>query len=140
MVWKRFGTAGGSSGKGGESGGSGISRKVNTSTNTNTDPDPNPNRRASGPLKSRVPKNNTNDNEREHNHNHNAPTGTEDENTHPRTIRTVNTQPIELPDTQHTHHDTPKDDGHDEEEVVMSSTAYPGQEWKPAGLTRWEDW
>lgn len=36
--------------------------------------------------------------------------------------------PIELPVT--------KDDS--SEEILMTSTAYPGQEWKPAGFGGWE--
>ncbi|GAD92391.1 predicted protein [Paecilomyces variotii No. 5] len=38
------------------------------------------------------------------------------------------TEPVELPLRQ--------DDS--SEEIVMSSTAYPGQEWQPAGFARWE--
>lgn len=38
--------------------------------------------------------------------------------------------PVELPG----HKDN------DDEEIVMSSTAYPGQEWRPDGLSQWESW
>lgn len=122
-VWKVAGTDGGRSAS--ASGSFGISHKANTNT------DPNSKRRISQGVsessKSPVP-NNPNDSEDNHNHT----TVNENENTRPRTIRTVNeTQPVELLGTKH--------DGHDEEEVVMSSTAYPGQEWRPAGLARWED-
>jgi hypothetical protein len=43
-----------------------------------------------------------------------------------RMVVTKNTIPIELP--------VPNED---EEEIVMSSTAYPGQEWQPAGFEQW---
>lgn len=51
-------------------------------------------------------------------------------------IRTINEgqSPIELPVPRH--QSGIKDDS--SEEVVMSSTAYPGQEWRPAGLSGWE--
>lgn len=53
------------------------------------------------------------------------------------TIRTINEgqSPIELPAPGQ---GSGKDDESSDEEVVMSSTAYPGQEWRPAGLTGWE--
>lgn len=44
-----------------------------------------------------------------------------------RPVHIKNTIPIELP--------VPND--HDEDEIVMSSTAYPGQEWQPAGFEQW---
>lgn len=44
-----------------------------------------------------------------------------------RPVIAKNTIPVELP--------VPND--HDEEEIVMSSTAYPGQEWQPAGFEQW---
>ncbi|GAM40352.1 hypothetical protein TCE0_038r12639 [Talaromyces pinophilus] len=44
-----------------------------------------------------------------------------------RPVIAKNTIPIELP--------VPND--HDEDEIVMSSTAYPGQEWQPAGFEQW---
>lgn len=46
-------------------------------------------------------------------------------------IRAINEgqPPVELPDHKE-----------DDEEIVMSSTAYPGQEWKPDGLSQWEYW
>lgn len=49
-------------------------------------------------------------------------------------IRTINEgqPPVELPS-----HKDKDDEG---EEIVMSSTAYPGQEWRPDGLSQWEYW
>lgn len=49
-------------------------------------------------------------------------------------IRAINEgqAPVELPDH--------KDKDNDDEEIVMSSTAYPGQEWRPDGLSQWENW
>uniref|UniRef100_A0A093VP44 Uncharacterized protein n=1 Tax=Talaromyces marneffei PM1 TaxID=1077442 RepID=A0A093VP44_TALMA len=44
-----------------------------------------------------------------------------------RPVIAKNTSPVELP--------VPSDS--DEEEIVMSSTAYPGQEWQPAGFEQW---
>jgi hypothetical protein len=44
-----------------------------------------------------------------------------------RPVIAKNTIPIELP--------VPNDN--DEEEIVMSSTAYPGQEWQPSGFEQW---
>ncbi|OKL62282.1 hypothetical protein UA08_02493 [Talaromyces atroroseus] len=44
-----------------------------------------------------------------------------------RSVITKNTVPIELPVS---HDDS-------DEEIVMSSTAYPGQEWQPAGFEQW---
>jgi hypothetical protein len=44
-----------------------------------------------------------------------------------RPVIAKNTIPVELP--------VPND--HDEEEIVMSSTAYPGQEWQPSGFEQW---
>lgn len=44
-----------------------------------------------------------------------------------RPVIAKNKIPVELP--------VPND--HDEEEIVMSSTAYPGQEWQPAGFEQW---
>ncbi|EAS34631.3 uncharacterized protein CIMG_05655 [Coccidioides immitis RS] len=41
--------------------------------------------------------------------------------------REVNIEPVELP----THDDS-------SEEIVMSSTSYPGQEWQPSGLGNWD--
>jgi hypothetical protein len=45
-----------------------------------------------------------------------------------RSVITKNVVPVELP--------VPRDDS-SEEEVVMSSTAYPGQEWQPSGFENW---
>ena len=49
-------------------------------------------------------------------------------------IRAINEgqPPVELPE-----HKDKDDEG---EEIVMSSTAYPGQEWRPDGLSQWEYW
>lgn len=44
-----------------------------------------------------------------------------------RTVKTKNAVPVELP--------VPRDDS--SEEIVMSSTAYPGQEWQPSGFGDW---
>lgn len=53
------------------------------------------------------------------------------------TIRTINEgqSPIELPAPGQS---GGKDEESSDEELVMSSTAYPGQEWRPAGLSGWE--
>ncbi|ODM18556.1 hypothetical protein SI65_06428 [Aspergillus cristatus] len=53
------------------------------------------------------------------------------------TIRTINEgqSPIELPAPGQS---GGKDEESSDEEVVMSSTAYPGQEWRPAGFSGWE--
>jgi len=52
-------------------------------------------------------------------------------------IRTINEgqSPIELPAPGQS---GGKDEESSDEEVVMSSTAYPGQEWRPAGFSGWE--
>ncbi|EED18618.1 conserved hypothetical protein [Talaromyces stipitatus ATCC 10500] len=44
-----------------------------------------------------------------------------------RPVHAKNTVPVELP--------VPNEN--DEEEIVMSSTAYPGQEWQPPGFEQW---
>ncbi|KAH8703519.1 hypothetical protein BGW36DRAFT_369464 [Talaromyces proteolyticus] len=44
-----------------------------------------------------------------------------------RSVIAKNSVPVELP--------VPRDD--DSEEIVMSSTAYPGQEWQPSGYENW---
>jgi hypothetical protein len=47
-------------------------------------------------------------------------------------IRTINALqgPVELP---------ARTDDNSSEEIMMSSTAYPGQEWRPLGFSEWED-
>lgn len=52
-------------------------------------------------------------------------------------IRTINESqsPVELPAPGQS---GGKDEESSDEEVVMSSTAYPGQEWRPAGFSGWE--
>jgi hypothetical protein len=42
-------------------------------------------------------------------------------------VTNLNVEPIELP--------VRNDDS--SEEIVMSSTAYPGQEWQPSGYSQW---